>query len=299
MGISLSFSACERYLLSPMSFFLHYYLRLRSKEISSALYFGSALDEALNVLLASPLDRSPDALLRAKDKFDIAWSYAEINGERVILSRPEVIKYSKADLDESLLDEEIPPSVDRSWASLRVKGHLMLEAYAEQVIPRIKEVHAVQKQISLVNEAGDAFTGIIDLIATLDNGKTFILDNKSSSITYAKDAVETSAQLSTYLEAMRHEYNLAGAGYIVIPKKIRKQKLPKVPISIMLGEISEGLISETFQKYDEVLHGVKNGHFPCKPENCRSKPWGCGFEKYCRSEGKDLTGLVYHKERKK
>src|SRR5882757_623982 len=127
--ISLSFSACQKYLLSARSWYLHYSLRLRPVEQGSALAFGSAIDDALNVLLAPPLNRSPEALVVAKRKFDEIWG----------LNKTANIKYSKADLDDSLIGT-IPEGVNKSWASLREKGLLILEAYAEQIVPRIKEV---------------------------------------------------------------------------------------------------------------------------------------------------------------
>ncbi len=291
--MQLSFSACQKYLLSPRSWFLHYMLRLRPIEQGSALAFGSAVDDALNVLLAAPLNRSPKTLEQAKDKFTAEWaSHGTAN-----------IKYSKADLDEGLL-KNFPEwsSINRSWLSLREKGLLLLEAYAEQVVPRIKEVIAVQEEISLVNEVGDSFTGIVDLIVKWEDDRIILFDNKTSSVKYPDDAVQTSGQLGTYYEAVKEKYGIEACGYIIIPKQIRKKKLPLVPIEVMIGNIGEELVEKTFQGYESVLHGIKNADFPCtrtSREGCCSTPWGCSYRAYCESDGRDLTGLKVAEERKK
>lgn len=295
--MQLSFSAAERYLTSARSYFLHYLLRLRPIENSSALFFGAAVDEALNVLLAPPLNRDPATLVRAKAKFEECWRWATINGEKVDLSEPGVIKFSKADVDPSFVNG-YDIYLNPGWSSLRYKGHVILEAYAEQVVPKIKEVLAVQKEINLTNQLGDTLTGIIDLIVVWEDGRTLLMDNKTSSIKYAKDAIEVSGQLSTYFEAVKDEYKLDGVGYIIIPKHIRKKKLPLCPIEVMIGNVSEKLIVETFDKYEQVLDGVKNGRFPCEPEKCCSKPWGCAYKRYCESGGKDMTGLIVHDKKK-
>lgn len=237
----------------------------------------------------------------AMEKFLLAWSKSEVDGQQIYLNKPGVIKFSKADYNESLLtefdQEAIKNGVDKSWISMARKGALIIEAYAEQILPKIQEVFFVQKNIKLTNADGDSFVGVIDFCARWEDGKVYIFDNKTTSVKYKEDSVITSEQLSTYVEAMKDDIKIDGAGYITIPKKIRKQKLPLVPIEVILGNISEDLIEKTFQMYDEVLHGIKMGRFPCTPEKCAETPWGCGFERYCESDGKDLTGLKFHQKR--
>lgn len=255
------------------------------------------------MLIAVKDGKAPNAS-EAKEIFDTNWTTGEVNSEKVELSRPGAIKFSKADFDESLMtDEEFAAcrrdKIDPSWVTLRKKAYLIIDAYLEQIIPRIKKVHFVQRYVELKNSAGDTFIGYIDFCATWEDGKTYIFDNKTSSIKYAADSVEKSEQLATYKEALTDELKIDGAGYVVIPKHIRKKKLPKVPIEVIVGAISEELIDNTFQMYDDVLAGIKVGDFPCTPEKCCSTPWGCAYKAYCRSGGTDLTGLIYHKERKK
>lgn len=275
-------------------------------ENSSALFFGAAVDDGLNVLLSPPLDRSPECLMRAKAAFTDAWLTVKINDKQVDLREPGAVKYSKADADYSLLTSEelntCPQiGIDPVWMVLHKKGHLILEAYYEQIVPRIKEVLAVQEEIALTNELGDTFTGIIDLIVVWEDGRRLLMDNKTSSIKYAKDAVEVSGQLATYYEAVKDKYKLDGVGFIVIPKQIRKKKQPLIPIEVMIGSTSEEAINVQFEKYEYVLNGIKNGEFQCgryEENGCCSKPWGCGYRKFCESGGTDTTGLIYQEKRK-
>lgn len=287
MGIQLSFSAAQRYLTSPLSYFLHYYLRLRPVETGSALVFGSAIDAGLNSLLCDIRDDRAPTLERAKAAFDTEFGAVS----------PHEIKYSKADKDLDVLTDEDRLNLSEGsitpveYLCLRRKGHMILDAYAEQVLPKLEKVLLVQHEISLPNELGDKLIGVVDLVAQI-GGKTWLLDNKTSSIKYAEDAVAVSQQLGTYYEALKDELKLDGVGFIVIPKNLRKKKEPRVPIEIKLGNVSEKVVEDTFEMYEQVLEGIKAGDFRCS-RKCMSAPWGCCYQKYCNSKGIDLTGLKH------
>lgn len=279
--IQLSYSAAQKYLLSPFQYLAHYLLRLRPIETGSALHFGGALDLSFNSLLIDVKDGKPADLQKALDLFYDNWSKV----------KHEQVKYSKADLDESLLEGTDSEKMggSRPWQSLCIKGYILIQEYYEQVIPRLEKVLLVQHEIALKNEVGDTFIGVIDLVAQID-GKIWIIDNKSSSIVYKADSVSSSGQLATYFEALKDQYDLAGACYIVIPKKIRKVKRPKVQIEFIFGEISEELILDTFEDYENVLSGIKTGKFECS-RKCMNEPWGCSYKDFCSSGGSDMTGL--------
>lgn len=287
-GIQLSFSAAERYLASPMSYFLHYFLRLRPDDRGSALVFGGAIDEALNSLLIAKRDGKLDihSVDQAKIIFDESFKKTDAH----------LIKYSKADQDLSLLSEEDILTCDElnipyGFMCLSKKAYLLIEAYSEQVLPKLEKVILVQENINMTNELGDSLIGLVDLVAQID-GKTFLLDNKTSSIKYAENAAEVSQQLGTYYEALKDQYKLDGVGFIVIPKNVRKKKEPRVPIEIILSNVNEQIVEQTFKMYEEVLDGIKAGEFRCT-KNCCKKPWPCSYKTYCDSGGKNLTGLTY------
>ncbi len=293
MSIQLSFSANQKYIMSPRSYYLHYILRLRPEIIGSALVFGGVVDIGLNALLEKKSN--------AAELFTRAWTKQNINGKNIDLRHTDLIKYSKADYDENILNqsdlEAIEAGLNPNWVSLHRKGQLILKAYTEQVMPFIVEVIAVQKYVKLKNGEGDSFVGWVDFIAKFDDGKVYIVDNKTTSIKYKDNSVRESAQLATYFEAAKEDNIKAdGAAYITIPKKFRKKKEPLIPIQIIKDNINEELIETTFQEYDNTLHGIKMGEFPCT--GCADNPFGCSYKKYCESDGKNLEGLIYVKKEK-
>jgi hypothetical protein len=109
-----------------------------------------------------------------------------------------------------------------NWLCLTKKGILMLEAYRTEVLPKIKKVLAIQKEINISNDSGDSIIGYIDLVAEMDDGKVYVLDNKTAARAYDWDAVEKSTQLALYVHAVENEYNTRHAGFIVLGKAIDK-----------------------------------------------------------------------------
>ena|SRR5271166_6598498 len=305
MGIQISFSAADKYLLSPMQYFLHYLLKLRPIQLSSPLIFGSAIDSGLNHLLYCKKTEFKNleqkyVIINQKNALDSAKKnfIDTLKGSEVDYRVHGAVKFSKADLDESLLEGlDIPDGHDRAWYSLREKGLIMLEAYAEQVLPKIKEVHAVQHEIKVTNTDGDTFIGVVDFIATMENGQKVLMDNKTTSVPYKDDAIDNSSQLASYWEILKDEYQLDAVGFCIIPKNIRKRKEPKCEIKIMIGQVKEDLIHQTFLDYDKVLHGIKTAQFACSG-NCQKQFWKCPYQNYCATDGKDTSGLCYQ-ERKK
>jgi ATP-dependent helicase/DNAse subunit B len=255
--MKLSYSGMTTYNECGYKFFNHYFMKLRTVEEKSAFAFGHSIDEALNVLLTTRnLEDAKAVFLTEWDKFKTATNIA----------------FSKADLEDHLIPDCTETNVKlRSWYSIQAKGLIMVEEYAEQVLPLIKTVLAVQVPISLPNAAGDELVGFIDFVAELHTGEVVIFDNKTTSVKYDLDSVSKSEQLSTYYEALASKYGATKAGYITIPKKINKKKKPSIKIDFIIDNISETLIEETFMKYDEVLSAVKAGVFPQNLNSCINK----------------------------
>lgn len=245
----LSHSAVERYLKCPTSYKYHYIDKLRPITTSANLLFGSALDEGINALLLKKNN--------AIETFKAKWLYGFINNQRYYLPDCELLLYGKNDLDTDILleddwneikmyhhslfnhseiDDTFKVIKEKSkstytekelkyynflnWTSLKRKGLLIIKAYEKQVLPLIKEVKAIQKEIAFENEEGDKITGFIDLIAVMQDGNTYVLDNKSARTRYEDDAVKKSTQLALYA---KHE-ELSKAGFIVYVKTIIKKK---------------------------------------------------------------------------
>lgn len=293
MGLNLSFSACNKYTVCKPAYYYHYQLRLRPIQTGSPLPFGSSIDIGLNTLLQQKKDNKAVDVVEAKEQFLANWTEAEINGKKCNLCDSGLVKFSKSDLDLSLLNEEEKNSNNPSWHCMKHKGNAIIEAYAEQVIPKLDKIHAIQHKISLKNEYGDEFTGFVDLIADI-NGQTVLIDNKTAASRYTATSASESPQLATYFESCKEEFKLEKVGFFVAPKQIRKKKEPLVPIDMIFGDISEELIAQTFQTYDEVLYGIKSGNFePKSIAKCCDNPYGCSYQRYIASECLDMTGLEY------
>lgn len=110
MSLYLSHSAFEKFKTCPQMYKLHYLDRLRSEKKGSALLFGNALDEALNVLLSTKLDNPPDTatddLERLKQGFEYHLSHAKVGDEIIDIRTDHVIEYYTSDFDDKLLLEE-------------------------------------------------------------------------------------------------------------------------------------------------------------------------------------------------
>ena len=114
----LSHSAMEKYKTCPAQYKLHYRDRIRSEKIGSALLFGSALDEALNRLLASKMSNPPkeidnipykeyatDDLERLKQGFDYFFGNQRINKELINVQTSHYIEYFGSDFDPYVLSD--------------------------------------------------------------------------------------------------------------------------------------------------------------------------------------------------
>lgn len=280
MGIGLSHTAKNKYINCPLSYYMHYILKLREEVVGSALPFGTAIDSAQETLLKG---KTLDQALKV---FNEAWIAPKINGNRVDGPTTKFIKFSKADGAEGL--------ADTAWGNMKEKGELLLTAYQEEIMPRIKDVLAVQKPIFIKNDQGDFIRGFADKIVVWEDGRNILFDNKTGAKKYESDAVtvgDKAKQLGLYYEALKDEYSLDASGFIVLEKKIRKNE-PRTRIQILIDNVPEDLIQETFDEFEEVLHNIKLGIFPSNHPDCNQYYGDCVCNKYYPSGGTDLTGLI-------
>ena len=375
----LSHSAGEKYTTCPAQYKLHYIDRIRSHKLGSALHFGNAIDESLNVLLETKMENPPetatDDLERLKQGFDYHLTYAMINKEREDVRTSHFIEYFGSDFDPNILtsaelgslskfiqnagylkDAEEPDlgqpepidlyneisgyikdgqkldSTDQSyynyasWLSLKRKGHMMLEHYKAEIMPRIKRVHSIQRAVNLPNEAGDTLTGFIDFEAELEGVEGIVtVDNKTSGSPYKKASINDKGQLLIY-----DEYTQNGkAAYIVLIKKIAYHneltcqdcgkmttravkscpeggtgknrcggkldlnKIPYIKSQFLVDEIDEEKKDLHFDKLCGILSDIESNEFPQNRDSCFQ--WGrkCIYYDYCRSSPTepDCTGL--------
>lgn len=258
-----------------MSYKLHYIDRKRSIRTSSALVFGSAMDEALNELL---LNRN---YAGAELIFTEQWLQHKENYN---------IDFFKSDSDVTLLTLEQAEEIDASsnkehllaWYTLFQKGRAMLEAYYNEILPKIVKVISVQEKIDLTGEdsdggdTADSITGIIDAIVevVLPDGSIVeaILDNKTSSQPYTKNCVQTKEQTALYSIA-KPEYSHAGFA-VMLKKKPFK-------IQLLIGEVPEKLKEATLNQFVDVLNKINAGKFPQNRKSCFNFASKCPYYSYC------------------
>lgn len=255
--VRLSHSAVNKYLSCPREYKHHYVDKLRSKNQSSPLIFGSAMDGSLEHLVTN---RDFDAALKV---FNDTWTFQEINKVRTDLRLLTTIVYSGKDLDLDLLETEDFVSINEicgkgasfkideivakkkansyqflkkkekelfnytNWLSLKRKGFLMLEEAKRIIDENMIELLGTQVKVELENGEGDSSIGYADLVVRWKGyDKPIVMDFKTSSPDYKADSVRTSPQLSGYVLGLSEQFeNTDLGGYIVLNKNILKNKI--------------------------------------------------------------------------
>lgn len=261
MSKKLSHSAVSMYSACGRKYKLWYLDRIRPDYTSGALLFGNALDKALNHLLEHRKLDDAKALFKkcfsytningenvyvpysrnvvySKKDFDKdlitpeqSSKYNEVLGKHNIATEGIVADYeavSKKKSSEglkSLTGDERFKYALTNFLSLLAKGQYILDSYAKKVLPKIKTVHFVQRVVNCDLGNGKKLYGYIDLVATLDDGKTYILDHKTTSMEYASDAASRSQQLIAYFHALKSEIHLDGVGFVPIYKQLNKNRV--------------------------------------------------------------------------
>lgn len=261
MKLNLSYSAVNKFTSCGKSYEFHYKDKIRPQYKGSALYFGSAIDLALNFMLVNLT--APNLVELSYAEFLKNWTkFPERDGTTIDLKTYDKILYSKSDFDGDLLTKEDwvqifllaqepsakyeaikgkladkhfseLPKEDQvfyntlNWFSLKNKAKYMIEAYHRDIVPQIGEVIAVQKPIELLDDDGNKIAGYVDLICKLKNGIEVVADNKTSSVTYEDDAVSTSSQLAQYKAILNAVYghNIQHGCYFVVNKKMSYKKV--------------------------------------------------------------------------
>lgn len=287
MAIQLSHTAKELYKRCPLAYHMHYNLGYREEIVGSPLPFGSAIDSGVEALLQGK------TLEDALKVFNEEWINPKINGERLHGPTTTKIRFSKADQKEEL--------ADTPWGCLQVKGEMLITAFQDEVMPQIKNVISTQQMIRVTNDDGDSIIGFADLIAEIDGLGNYLMDVKTSSKAYASDAVvegDKAPQIALYYEDLKDKYELNGAGFYVLEKGIRKRE-PRTRVQVLTGIPREEMIEQTFDEFQEVLHGIRMGKFESNHPACNTYFGDCICNKYAPSGGKDVSGLVQVKRKKK
>lgn len=353
----LSFSQLQRFLMCGYSHHLHYKEKLRPTTTSAALLVGSALDEAINALLTQSGDAVEvfdarwakgyigknlvelptntdivyaesdfDSDIFEQDDYDTLKAYIKENFKATHdpMELFDIIKAIKKNPYKTWSKEQNEYYNLACWLSWHRKARYIIKAYQEEVLPKIKKVIHVQKEINMDNGAGDTVIGYIDLIAEWEDGKTYILDNKSSGRAYAEDAPSTKPQLHLYSIAE----NNPNVGFIVYLKNLEKNKKrvcrkcgkeaegrhktcneevkgsrchgefdetvdPKAKIQILLGQANHRLEEMVLENINDVNKMIKNDMYVKNLNSCDNWYGGkCPYYNKCHNN--DETGLEHN-----
>jgi hypothetical protein len=324
VSIKVSYSALECYEQCSEKYRLRYKEGLSSEKIPSPLFFGTAIDAAVEILLLQKkedlTDKELDLLLTETAYSVFDKTMREQNGQ--LLEKNPLCDYFYSDFDPSVLKTEDYKALTKSypsiqdweeffvyckkqikthgelkigskiaynnlcWVSLYRKGELMLAAYEKDIVPQIHRVFDIQKEVELANESGDKLRGKIDFIASFKDNPTdrYIIDNKTSSESYKADSVASSTQLAIYSEAE----NSHRAAYIVMEKKIRVKE-PRARCQLIKDSISDEHKQKVFDKVELQLNNIACGSFSKKqsPKECVFFGRPCEFFNLCWHGKKD------------
>lgn len=328
MSINLSYSAVSTYLTCGEKFRRERIEKIPMDLCRSALFFGKSCDQASEVIFCDKINNfehyqeySWERLVKV---FEHSLNYAEFNGKLIDTRYNLLVRYSKADLDLRLLQQEdIKKIVIRAeelgftefdanvieeftefcqgikygledldqllynyigYHCLYRKGLLLLASLKDWSDRNVKETISIQRYFEIVNDNGDKYRGLLDLEA--------VLYGKEG--TFTLDLKTASNAVAQYPDnvidtAMQlHSYAEVGSknvGFIVLDKSIRVNE-PRVRIREVYGRVTEEMLDRTFDKIQFVLDSVHAGNFSKNPENCFSFGAKCQHYSNCFPTGK-------------
>lgn len=218
----LSYSQLNKFKYCGKSWEFHYVHRVRPTAIPSPLIFGAAIGKAFEHLildLKSEQDNTKNFTYTNKTAeitFDQFWNEQEVNGVPTNLKENPAIVYLKSDHDAEL--------GATPWESMRVKGHLMIKCFREQLLPLIAHIHSTEELVELTS-GSDSNIGYADAVVDIRGyDSPIVMDFKTSGRPYTKESVRESVQLSQYLYTLGDKYKTQLAGYAVFLKNIIKNR---------------------------------------------------------------------------
>lgn len=316
--MKISHSRLEKYKQCSEAYRLYAEERLTGIYINSPLFFGTAIDNAVELFLLKKKEELTERESRITSTENAYSIFDKCMREQdgVLLEKNILCDYFASDFDPgllklddlALLNKQYPSITDfqatwekinlafknnkavsdsnrqlynhMCWLSLYRKGELLLDAFEKQILPRIHRVYSIQKEIQLLNGAGDELNGKIDFIASFtDNPEAkYVCDLKTSSKAYTEDSVSRSPQLNIYCEAE----SIPRACYVVLEKKVRVKE-PRIKTQVIRDEVYDDLREIIFDEIDEVCNNIAERKFYKKasPKECHFFGRKCEFYGVC------------------
>lgn len=329
MSIKLSHTKKDKINTCGMLYKLHYIDRIRPNELGSALFFGSALDEAFGRLL---LDKK--VYLTNEEKELLSLTSAEVfskhmrtcfyNNELLQLEDTEKTSYFKSDCDLELLDSDDMAKIieyDDEVDDIE----LFVENYHEMIkkkkTPDLKDRklynyicwHSLYKKgLMMLEQYEKEVLPQISKVFSIqerihlpnDDGDeiTGLIDFTCEFVdepgvvyivdnkTSSKAYSESSVQDSEQLTTYAEYANNYNAAFIVVNKRLRK-KDPRVRIQIIRDKIDDESADVVFEQYENALQKVRKEEFEKNYESgCFFFGRKCAYYNYCRHGS--MKGLI-------
>jgi hypothetical protein len=260
--IKISHSRINEYISCSQRYKYKYVDKLQPISKNASLFFGSAIDLAIQSYLKDPQSdymkvfetnwkrghNSNNRWIWLYNSLEIDYSYRDYDPD--LLTKEDEIKANDAlkELNpgytgtfQDYMEEVTNNKKQRayrhfsdnekryfnrlSWLSMNRKGQLMIKAFIDDIAPKIDKVLMVQKRIDLKSNNGDALTGYVDMVLDIKEMGTIIFDLKTASMPYENLETMISQQLGIYAAVLGPEINSYKVGYIVLLKNIKKEKI--------------------------------------------------------------------------
>ena len=256
-----SYSQNNTYKNCPSYWNWSYVKKLKSPDQSAALYFGSAVDDAVMANLENkdnymdvfysrwttargygnnpdiPLFDNPSVGYSASD-----WDADVLQPEDLIDMNGwiSVLGLSKMGTDPIAVFDQIRKNMKNPyksptpaqtrffgrccWVSMKRKGEILIDSFITQFKPKIKRVLATQKSGKITDpKTGDMIFGYIDFVAEIEGyDKPVIIDLKTAASPYAQSKIDLTEQLTLYYAMAGEQYDTDLVGYVVLSKNINK-----------------------------------------------------------------------------
>lgn len=320
-----SYSMIDTYLTCGMKYKLQYLDGLTTETFQSHFCFGLSIDSASSIIFEAKLKDNPVPFDQTKmvEAFMKAMNEYKHLGAIVDVPTNPLARYSKGQVQLELLSQEnaddifafadeigidissieefaskcqsiksdLPKNEQRlynliCWHTFVVKGLMLLEELKKWSDKNIKEVISIQRKFEITNDEGSLFYGYMDIEAVMMDGSFRLLDLKTASnpeTQYPQNCIDTAMQLHIYSQ---ESSNLTG--YIILDKKIRVKE-PRVRTRVILGEVTEEMLDETFEIIDNAIAEIGKGVFEKNKDACY-KFGRCEMANLCWKNNK--KGLV-------
>lgn len=294
----ISHSGIELYTTCPQRYKYRYIDKIKDRRETSSFFFGSsiggaiehhlmlekdihdAFDELMQPQLNNPLSRyykgdyHPE-LLRSED-WEVYADMCRQNGLENMDFEENLDAYKK----EKCTKSAYYCMNYIFFVGLLRMGHKMLDTFIERIKPRIKHVYAMEEEYNLANGDGQhSIIGYGDIRCDfeLEDGsilKNVILDFKTSSAKYKKNAVTEKQQLVLY----SYIQDVTDCGFIVFLKQLGKNG---ADVQILIDKILPEHHNRVIAHADATLTNILNEKFDKCLTGCFSFGKLCEYSSLC------------------